>query len=90
MEPERAPLLLKIYFGELLAPEILVSHVRKLKAEADALIARLGALDQSPTAESLFSDLTVRHGLEWAKAMSHWAEDAEREIEARLGPAGRT
>jgi PadR family transcriptional regulator AphA len=84
MEPERVPLLLKIYFGELLEPDVLVSHVRKLKAEADSLIERLGALDQTPTAESLFSDLTIRHGLEWAHAMSRWAENAVHEIEARL------
>jgi DNA-binding PadR family transcriptional regulator len=84
MEPERAPLLLKIYFGELLEPEVLVSHVRKLKVEADALIERLGMLDPAPTTGSLFSDLTVRHGIEWAQAMSRWAENAEREIEARL------
>jgi DNA-binding PadR family transcriptional regulator len=90
MEPERAPLLLKIYFGELLEPEVLISHVRKLRAEADALSERLGALDQSPTAASLFADLTIRHGLEWAQAMSRWAAGAEREIEARLGvPAPR-
>jgi DNA-binding PadR family transcriptional regulator len=84
MEPERAPLLLKIYFGELLEPEVLLSHVRKLKAEADALGERLGALDQSPAAATLFADLTIRHGLEWARAMSRWAAGAEREIEARL------
>jgi DNA-binding PadR family transcriptional regulator len=84
MEPERAPLLLKIYFGELLEPEVLISHVRKLRAEADALIERLGALDQSPAGASLFADLTIRHGLEWAQAMSRWAAGAEQEIEARL------
>ena len=89
MEPERAPLLLKIYFGELLEPEVLVSHVRKLRAEADALIERLSALDQSPSSASLFADLTIHHGIEWARAMSRWAESAEREIEARLAlPAG--
>lgn len=84
MEPERAPLLLKIYFGELLEPEILISHVRKLRAEADALGERLSALDQAPSGASLFGDLTIRHGLEWADAMSRWAAGAEREIEARL------
>jgi PadR family transcriptional regulator AphA len=84
MEPERVPLLLKIYFGELLERDVLISHVRKLKTEADALIEQLSALDQAPTAASLFNDLTIRHGLEWAQAMSRWAESAEREIEARL------
>jgi DNA-binding PadR family transcriptional regulator len=89
MEPERAPLLLKIYFGELLEPEILISHVRKLKLEADALVSRLTELDRSPSNASLFGDLTVRHGLEWAHAMSRWAEGAESEIEARLAVPGQ-
>ena len=89
IEPERAPLLLKIYFGDLLDPEILISHVRKLKLEADALVERLTELERTPSNASLFGDLTVRHGLEWAHAMSRWAEGAEVEIEARLAvPAG--
>ena len=75
---------MKIYFGELIEPAVLISHVRKLKGEADALVERLGAIDLSPTAASLFNDLTIRYGLESAQALSRWAEDAEREIEARL------
>jgi DNA-binding PadR family transcriptional regulator len=89
MEPERAPLLLKIYFGELLEPEVLISHVRKLRAEAEALIERLTALDQAPAGASLFGDLTIHHGLEWARAMSRWAAGAEGEIAARLAPAAK-
>jgi DNA-binding PadR family transcriptional regulator len=90
MEAERAPVLLKIYFGELLDPEVLISHVRKLKAEADALIDRLTLLEQAPAGASLFGDLTIHHGLEWARAMSRWAAGAEQEITARLMPAGKT
>ena len=52
MEPERAPVLLKIYFGELLEPGGPASHVRKIKAEADALVERLSALDQCRTARA--------------------------------------
>src|SRR5439155_9217920 len=33
-EPERAPILLKLYLGELLEPEVLIEHVRKVRSEA--------------------------------------------------------
>jgi len=84
MEPERAPILLKIYFGELLEPEVLISHVRKVKAEATALIRRLEALEQEADGETPYGDLTIRHGLEWARAMTRWANGTEKEIAARL------
>ncbi|MES1246572.1 MAG: PadR family transcriptional regulator, partial [Actinomycetota bacterium] len=29
-EPERAPMLLKLYFGDLLSPEILLAHIRHI------------------------------------------------------------
>ena len=40
-EPERAPLLLKLYFGDLLSPETLLDHVRAMKTQASALKKRL-------------------------------------------------
>lgn len=82
MEPERAPILLKLYFGDLLEPEVLMSHIRKVRDEAAALRRRLEAAE--PSASGPFGDLTVRHGLEWARAMTRWAATAEKEIEARL------
>jgi DNA-binding PadR family transcriptional regulator len=82
IEPERNPLLLKIYFGELLEPEVLIAHVQKLNAEATALKRRLEAVE--PDLSDPFGDLTVRHGLEWARAMIRWASGAEKELEARL------
>jgi PadR family transcriptional regulator AphA len=87
IEPERNPLLLKIYFGELLEPDVLIRHVHKLKVEATALKHRLEALE--PNEADPFGDLTVRHGLEWARAMIRWAGGAEKELEARLAtPVG--
>jgi len=82
IEPERNPLLLKIYFGELLEPTVLIEHVRKLHAEATELKRRLEALE--PAESGPFGDLTVRHGLEWARAMIRWAASTEKELEARL------
>ena len=40
-EPERAPLLLKLYFGDLLPPEKLLEHVRAMKTQAAVLKKRL-------------------------------------------------
>jgi DNA-binding PadR family transcriptional regulator len=84
LEPERTPLLLKIYFGELLPPEVLIGHVRKAKAQATELKRRLEELEAAGTPESVYGDLTVRHGLAWARALIRWATDAEEEISARL------
>jgi DNA-binding PadR family transcriptional regulator len=80
-EPERAPILLKLYLGELLEPELLIEHVRKVKTEAQALKQRLEA---QPPAGTFYADITVRHGLEWAKAMIRWAASAEQELATRL------
>jgi len=81
-DPERAPLLLKLYFGDLLEPEIVLSHIRQARSEAVALKERLEA--QPSDSGSLYADLTVRQGLEWARAMIRWTSTAERELQARL------
>src|SRR4051812_9257545 len=76
-EPERAPILLKLYLGELLEPEVLIEHVRKVRSEAQALKLRL---ESQPAADNVYAEITVRHGLEWARAMIRWAGGAEQEI----------
>jgi DNA-binding PadR family transcriptional regulator len=85
--PERAPILLKLYLGDLVDPEVLIDHVRKVRSDAVELELRLEA---QPPADSVFADITVRHGLEWARALIRWAESTEQELEARLAvPAAR-
>lgn len=80
-EPERAPVLLKLYFGELLSPEILLSHLRHVRSEATALQKRLEA---HPDRHDVYADLAFKHTLEWLKALIRWATGAERELVARL------
>jgi DNA-binding PadR family transcriptional regulator len=80
-EPERAPLLLKLYYGELLAPEVLVAHVRKVRTEATALKRRLETAE--PEADA-YAALTARQSLEWARAMIRWATAAEQELNEKL------
>jgi PadR family transcriptional regulator, regulatory protein AphA len=81
-DPERAPLLLKLYFGDLLEPEIVLGHIRKARSEVLDLKRRLEA--QPPESGSLYADLTLRQGLEWARAMIRWTSTAEQELLARL------
>jgi PadR family transcriptional regulator, regulatory protein AphA len=84
IEPERAPLLLKLYYGDLLDPEILIAHVRKVRTEAQDLKRRLEA---AAPAETPFEAVTVRQGLEWARAMIRWSTVAEQELVEKLMPA---
>jgi DNA-binding PadR family transcriptional regulator len=80
-EPERAPMLLKLYFGDLLSPEILLSHVRHIRTEANTLKRRLEA---HPDHHDAYADLAFKHTLEWLKSVIRWASTAEREIAARV------
>jgi DNA-binding PadR family transcriptional regulator len=80
-EPERAPILLKLYFGDLVEPEVLLSHVRKVRAEVGELKQRL---DAAPAADDAYAELTKRQALEWARAMIRWSSAAEQELLERL------
>ena len=66
------------------SPEILIEHIRKVRSEAHGLKRRLEAQPAEAREESVFADLTVRHGLEWARAMIRWSASAEQELTARL------
>ena len=81
LDPERAPLLLKLYFGELIEPEILIAHVRKVKSDARELKRKL---ESAGPAESAYAELTVRQGVELARAMIRWAGTAEHELAEKL------
>lgn len=81
-EPERAPLLLKLYFGDLLSPETLLDHVRAMKTQASALKKRL---EEHPDRHDVYAELAYTHTLEWLKALIRWASSTERELAQRLG-----
>ena len=51
-EPERVPILLKLYFGDLLEPEILIEHIRGCEARRSALKRRLEAQPRRRAAEA--------------------------------------
>lgn len=80
-EPERAPMLLKLYFGELLAPDTLVAHLRHIRNEAAALKTQL---ESQPGGGDVYAELASRHTLEWLKSLMRWAATAEKEVAARM------
>jgi DNA-binding PadR family transcriptional regulator len=80
-EPERAPMLLKLYFGDLLSPETLLAHIRHIRSEAAALQKRL---EQHPDRHDVYADLAFKHTLEWLKSLTRWAANAEKELNARV------
>jgi DNA-binding PadR family transcriptional regulator len=80
-EPERAPMLLKLYFGDLLSPETLVSHIRHIRTEAVALQKRL---EEHPDRHDVYADLAFKHTVEWLKSLMRWAASAEKELSARV------
>jgi DNA-binding PadR family transcriptional regulator len=80
-EPERAPLLLKLYFGDLLPPETLIAHVRHIRTEAATLQKRL---EQHPDRHDVYADLAFKHTVEWLKSLVRWASSTEKELAARV------
>lgn len=80
-EPERAPILLKLYFGELVSPETLLSHVQHIRREAAALQQRL---QSNADRHDFYADLAFTHTLEWLKTLGRWAATAEQELGSKL------
>jgi PadR family transcriptional regulator, regulatory protein AphA len=81
LEPEtsRNTLLVKLFFGDLAAPEAALGHVRQRRAEAEQLKAELEAIDAEGR-DALYPWLTRLYGLEYAKAIIRWAKAAERAL----------
>jgi len=75
-DPDRNPLLLKVFFGEVASQEILVEHIRQRRLEAETLRSYLEEIEE----DDLHARLTIRWGLEYAGAVIRWAKRAEREL----------
>ena len=82
--PDRNPLLIKIFFGELGSPESLVAQVRERREEAERLKAELNAIDEQTRdrPHDFYPRLTRRYGQLYADAVIRWAVEAERELTA--------
>ena len=75
-DPDRNPLLLKVFFGEVASQEVLVEHIRQRRLEAEALRSYLEEIEE----DDLHARLTISWGLEYAGAVIRWAKQAEREL----------
>jgi PadR family transcriptional regulator AphA len=82
-DPGRNPLLIKLFFGDVVAPEVLIGHIRQRRQEAEELRSILEEIEARADPSHLHSALTRGWGLEYAKAFTRWAKRAERELAAR-------
>jgi DNA-binding PadR family transcriptional regulator len=80
-EPERAPILLKLYFGDLVAPDTLRAHVVHIREQANELKKRLEA---QPDRHDVYAELAYTHTLEWLRSLIRWASSTEKELAQRL------
>jgi DNA-binding PadR family transcriptional regulator len=80
-EPERAPILLKLYFGDLVSPEILRGHVAHIKEQAHEFKRRL---EEHPDRHDVYAELAYTHTLEWLRSLIRWASTTEKELARRL------
>jgi PadR family transcriptional regulator, regulatory protein AphA len=78
-DPDRNPLLLKVFFGEVASPEVLAGHIRERRLEAEQLRSYLEEIEE----DDLHARLTIDWGLEYAGAVIRWAKHAERELAAK-------
>ena len=79
-DPNRNPLLLKVFFGDLSSPEVLADQIRARRLEAERLHDDMDRFDAEADPDELYSALTRAWGREYANAVIRWA----REAEARL------
>jgi PadR family transcriptional regulator AphA len=77
-DPDRNPLLLKVFFGDVASPEVLAQHIRERRREAERLREFLETVEE----DDLHARLTIRWGLEYAAAVIRWAKHAERALRA--------
>jgi PadR family transcriptional regulator AphA len=87
-QPNRNPLLLKLYFGDLSSPEKLAEHVHERRVAAEQLKAELTAFDAGPHDPQLdfYANLTRRYGHASANAIIRWADETLRELARRREP----
>jgi DNA-binding PadR family transcriptional regulator len=80
-DPDRNPLLLKVFFGDLVSPEVIAGHIRERRQEAERLRSRLEEIE-AEVDHDLYAALTIQWGFEYAAAVIRWAKRAERELAA--------
>ena len=90
-DPDRNPLLLKLFFGALTSPDVLAAQIRERREEAERLDRALHEFDREADPDELYGALTRDWGHEYARAVERWARKAEAALAragARAGPRG--
>jgi len=84
-EPDRNVLLLKVFFGDLMAPAALLEQIRQRRREVEELQASLREIEarSSCRPSDFHPALTRKYGLRYTGAIIRWAKEAERELLAR-------
>jgi PadR family transcriptional regulator AphA len=85
-DDERSTFLLKVFFGHLADPGVLLEQIRARRAEMETLRAELEEIDSRYAGSSgdEFPALTRRYGIDYATMVIAWAEAAERELTRTL------
>jgi DNA-binding PadR family transcriptional regulator len=89
-DPDRNPLLLKLFFGSLAAPEVLAEQIRERRVEAERLDQALDEFDREADPDDLYGSLTREWGHEYARAVGRWARKAEAALARAAAPADPT
>jgi PadR family transcriptional regulator AphA len=84
-DTDRAVLLLKVYFGEVVAPEVTIERLETLHERARAALDRYREIDarNAGSDADFFPLLTLRHGIERTWSTIRWTEDALARIRQR-------
>jgi DNA-binding PadR family transcriptional regulator len=74
--------LLRVFFGDLMAPEVLRAHVEQHRRDAVERLAEYEEIEQRirDSERDRFGYLTLRWGLEAARARLRWAEEVLSEM----------
>jgi DNA-binding PadR family transcriptional regulator len=79
-DPNRNPLLLKVFFGDLASPEVLADQVRARRLEAERLREEMDRFEAEADPQDVYTALTRAWGREYAAAVIRWARAAEGQL----------
>ena len=83
-DPDSDPFLLRIFFGRLLAPEVLRGHVERHREQARERLAEYREIEEriAGRPQDRYGYLTLRWGIAAEQAKLAWAEETLRELAA--------
>jgi DNA-binding PadR family transcriptional regulator len=84
-DTDRSVLLLKVYFGEVVAPAVTVERLEGLRGRASDALQRYREIEarNAGNGGEFFPLLTLRHGIERTWSTIRWTDDALARIRLR-------